>query len=103
LLLSALNELCDTNQQKIFFTSQLLNLSKLNRHRPNVTYPYNPLSGTLYISSQVAEANVLTAYKNKISRIKNAFKNVDNSQPVSTQSATDVNKDRKSTRLNSSH
>jgi len=91
LLLSALNELCDTNQQKIFFTSQLLNLSKLNRHRPNVTYPYNPLSGTLYISSQVAEANVLTAYKNKISRIKNALKNVDNSQPVSTQSATDVN------------
>jgi DNA modification methylase len=57
----------------LLFTSHLINLSKLNRFRPGVSFPYNPLSGTLYIASQYSEANVLEAYKNKISRLVKAF------------------------------
>ena len=50
---------------RAIFTSQLINLSKMNRFRLNVSFPYNPLSGTLYISSLVSESNVFTAYQNK--------------------------------------
>lgn len=58
----------------LLFTSQLINISKLNRYRPEVSFPYNPLNGTLYIGSLVCEANVFDAYKNKIKRFEDAFK-----------------------------
>ncbi|MDN5277895.1 MAG: hypothetical protein PWR01_1860 [Clostridiales bacterium] len=54
---------------KLLFTSQLINVSKLNRYRPQVSFPYNPLSGTLYISSMVSESNILIAYSNKIDKL----------------------------------
>ncbi len=57
----------------LLFTSHLINLSKLNRFRPGVSFPYNPLSGTLYIGSQNSEPNVLDAYKNKLKRFEKAF------------------------------
>lgn len=63
-------------QTKLLFNSQLINISKLNRYRPNVSFPYNPLSGTLYIGSQVSESNVFTAYRNKLRRLVTAFKDV---------------------------
>ena len=42
---------------RIWFTSQLVNISKLNRYRPQVSFPYNPLSGTclLYTSAEIPE------------------------------------------------
>jgi len=70
----------------LMFNSQLVNISKLNRYRPEVSFPYNPLSGTLYIGSQVSEANVFTAYENKISRLLKALDNVKCQTYLFTQS-----------------
>lgn len=89
-ILSYIHHLCDDNATKLLFSSQLINLSKLNRHRLNVTYPYNPFSGTMYISSMVAEANVITAYKNKLKRIVKALRKVNENNVVSTQSSTQL-------------
>ena len=57
----------------LLFTSQIKNLSKLNRYRPEVSFPYNPLNGTLYIGSLVNESNILDAYRNKAKRFNQAF------------------------------
>ena len=64
------------SQALLMFNSQLINISKLNRYRPEVSFPYNPLSGTLYVASQVSEANIFTAYENKFKRLLNAFAKV---------------------------
>lgn len=52
IVLERLLSLCDAKELKFLVNSQLINISKLNRYRPSVSFPYNPLSGTLYISSQ---------------------------------------------------
>ena len=57
----------------LLFTSQIINISKLNRYRPEVSFPYNPLNGTLYIGSLVNESNILDAYRNKAKRFNQAF------------------------------
>ena len=75
----------------LLFNSQIVNISKLNRYRPKVSFPYNPLSGTLYVSSQVSEANALTAYKNKIRRIALALSNIVGENLITTQSAEKIN------------
>ncbi len=62
-----------THEHLLWFNSQLINISKLNRYRPGVSFPYNPLSGTLYVSSQISESNIFTAYENKLKRMKKAF------------------------------
>ena len=73
----------------LWFTSQLINLSKLNRYRPTVSFPYNPLSGTLYISSLVCESNPYAAYSGKINRFLAAFSIIkDPVVIVSTNSTT---------------
>lgn len=54
--------------------SHFANLSLLNRYRPGVSFPYNPLSGTLYIGSVVSEPDPVVAYSNKIDRISAAIK-----------------------------
>lgn len=59
-----------------WFDSHLSNLSLQNRHRPGVSFPYNPLSGVLYLGALVAEPDPLTAYSNKIERIEAAFPQV---------------------------
>jgi len=53
--------------------SHFVNLSVRNRFRPNVSFPYNPLTGVFYIPQIVSEASVFTAYKNKLKRIISAF------------------------------
>lgn len=60
---------------KIWFTSQIINISKMNRFRPQVSFPYNPLSGTMYISSMVSEANPFNAYSGKVAKFAEALKN----------------------------
>lgn len=60
----------------IWFTSQIINISKLNRYRPKVSFPYNPLSGTLYISSLICESNPEIAYEGKITKFFEALKKV---------------------------
>src|SRR5690606_6125056 len=68
-LLDKLFEKAHSNELKLLLNSQLINLSLLNRHRPGVSFPYNPLSGTLYIGSQISEANVFVAYQNKLKNL----------------------------------
>jgi hypothetical protein len=58
---------------KFWIDSQLANLSIQNRFRPNVSFPYNPLSGVYYVSSAVAEPDPFKAYANKLKRIVAAF------------------------------
>ncbi len=77
LFLSTMREVCAGDYDLLlWFTSQLVNLSKLNRYRPDVTFPYNPLSGTLYVGSQVAESNPLIAYRHKLKKITRALSQV---------------------------
>ncbi|HPG47057.1 MAG TPA: DNA methyltransferase [bacterium] len=88
-VLASIFEKCSSKPLRLWFNSQLVNISKLNRHRPNVSFPYNPLSGTLYVSSQCSEANIFIAYFNKIKRFTIALKTVDCKDCViTTQSAT---------------
>lgn len=69
-VLSYINSKCTTKILRLWFNSQLINLSKQNRYRPGVSFPYNPLSGTLYIGSMFSEASVIVALSNKIKKIK---------------------------------
>lgn len=76
---------------KIWFTSQIINISKMNRYRPQVSFPYNPLSGTLYVSSMVSEANPFNAYEGKIKKIGLALRNnIGNCSCISTGSTTQL-------------
>ena len=81
-----------SEQLTILFTSQLINLSKLNRYRPQVSFPYNPLSGTLYVSSLNCESNCFVAYENKLKKLISAYSLIkDNKVIISCQSSTKLN------------
>lgn len=67
--------------------SQLVNISKLNRYRPGVSFPYNPLSGTLYIGSQISEANPFVALRNKLKKLRIAFSLIGQNNLTSIASA----------------
>ena len=76
---------------RIWFTSQLVNISKLNRYRPQVSFPYNPLSGTLYLSSMISESTPGIAFEGKIKRFYAALsKNNVAISGISTNSTTQV-------------
>lgn len=68
-ILASIYSRCDQARLRLWFTSQLVNLSKLNRYRPFVSFPYNPLSGTLYIGSQVSESSIFTALANRVTKL----------------------------------
>jgi DNA modification methylase len=55
---------------KFAVTGMMVNLSRMNRWRYQVSFPYNPLSGTLYIGSLPVESNVFIGVENKINRLK---------------------------------
>lgn len=61
------------NAIKYWLDSQFTNMSILNRYRPEVSFPYNPLSGVFYVPSLISEADPFTAYANKIKRLTAAF------------------------------
>jgi hypothetical protein len=45
-ILAAIHHRCSGHTQlQLLFNSQLVNISKMNRYRPNVSFPYNPFSG----------------------------------------------------------
>lgn len=70
------NQITDTrlrNAIKYWLDSQFTNMSILNRYRPEVSFPYNPLSGVFYVPSLISEADPFTAYANKIKRLTAAF------------------------------
>lgn len=72
-MLSWLYSKADDNHLKLLINSQITNLSKQNRYRPGVSFPFNPLNGTLYIGAQVSEANPLWALNNKVKKFEAAF------------------------------
>lgn len=59
---------------KSWLDSHFTNLSIQNRYRPEVSFPYNPLTGVYYIPSLISEASPFIAYENKMHRIEDAFK-----------------------------
>lgn len=61
------------NALKFWLDSHFVNLSIQNRYRPEVSFPYNPLSGVYYIGSAISEAHPFTAYENKLKRIVAGF------------------------------
>lgn len=63
-----------SNSLRFLLDSHLINLSIQNRYRPEVSFPYNPLTGVYYVASLVSEASAFTAYENKLTRILSAFK-----------------------------
>lgn len=91
IVLDRLLSLCDAKELKFLVNSQLVNISKLNRYRPSVSFPYNPLSGTLYISSQISEANVFHALKNKLSKLEKLIPSLKPTNVMSVSSATCLN------------
>ncbi|MBQ7946201.1 MAG: hypothetical protein IJ280_05760 [Bacteroidales bacterium] len=89
LLLSILaDKIGDDHDLKAWFTSQLVNVSKLNRYRPGVSFPYNPMNGTFYVSSLICEANIFDAYKNKLNKLSNIIELLNENNVISTNSAT---------------
>jgi hypothetical protein len=95
----ALSELANRNSRakanrllNLLFTSQLINISKMNRYRPGVSFPYNPMSGTLYVGSQICESNPFIAYRNKIKKFVAAKKQtlVTGSVSISTASTSQI-------------
>ena len=93
--ISKLHDLIEKSEYRdtllIWFTSQLINISKLNRYRPTVSFPYNPLSGTLYVSSLTCESSPYAAYKGKIDRFANALSAItERNSIISTNSTTDL-------------
>lgn len=91
IVLERLLSLCDAKELKFLVNSQLINISKLNRYRPSVSFPYNPLSGTLYISSQISEANIFHALKNKLSKLEKLIPALEPTNVMSVSSATCLN------------
>lgn len=68
-----INDVRLRNAIKYWLDSQFTNMSILNRYRPEVSFPYNPLSGVFYVPSLISEADPFLAYANKIKRLTAAF------------------------------
>lgn len=90
-ILAAIKNKCKKSIDHLWFSSQLINVSRLNRYRPGVSFPYNPLSGTLYIGSQICESNIFKAYTNKIKRFKSTLNLIKANNYVQIISATNIN------------
>ena len=90
-ILAALRErFKNCSKTMLLFTSQLVNVSRLNRYRPGVSFPYNPLSGTLYIGSQISEPNIFVAYRNKLRRLVDAFRQLQARNVIECHSSTQL-------------
>ena len=78
----------------LLFTSQLINISRMNRYRPGVSFPYNPMSGTLYVGSQICESNPFIAYRNKAEKFVAAKRKTfgTGSVSISTASTSQIEK-----------
>lgn len=84
------------NALKFWLDSHFINMSILNRYRPEVSFPYNPLTGVFYVPSQIAEADPFKAYGNKLKRLTSAFSQkhaVSGGSIVGTGSATRLSLD----------
>lgn len=55
------------------FTGILLGMSRMNRYRPDVTFPTNVMEGTYYLPQISEETMPLRHFKNKLSKIIKAY------------------------------
>ncbi|HUT56935.1 MAG TPA: DNA methyltransferase [Phycisphaerae bacterium] len=55
------------------FTGILLGMSKMNRHRPDVSYPMNIMEGTYYLPQVSEETVPLRHIENKVEKIAKAY------------------------------
>jgi len=90
IILERLLSLCDDKEFRFLINSQLVNISKLNRYRPGVSFPYNPLSGTLYIGSQISESNIFIALRNKLSKLRKIIPTIQADNASGIASATTI-------------
>lgn len=59
---------------RFWFDSHVINLSIQNRYRPEVSFPYNPMTGVYYVPSLISEALPFTAYENRLKRLAKTFR-----------------------------
>lgn len=80
------------NAIRFALTAMVVNLSRMNRWRPDVSFPYNPLSGTLYVPSLSVESNVYIGVRNKIRRLSKIWNETHlvGGSLISTQSSTAI-------------
>lgn len=90
IILSAIKSKCTEKIHHIWFSTHLVNLSILNRYRPEVSFPYNPFSGTFYLASMNVEADPFKAYSNKIKNFEKALPIISDGVVVSVNSATNL-------------
>lgn len=70
---SKINQVEDTGIRrtlKIIAQHQFVNASVMNRYRPASSFGNSPMTGVFYVSSLIAEANVLSLIKGSVNRIK---------------------------------
>ena len=79
IILSEIYKRCVSKEQKALFTASVVNLAKTARYKfkrsGNV-----PMSGTIYVSSLIAESNVFNAFKSKVKSLQKAFNLLGNDQ-----------------------
>lgn len=73
---------------RYWLDSHFVNLSYRNRYRPNVSFPYNPMTGVFYIPMMSSEANPFIAYENKLKTILKAFVKINTPQGNAVTSTT---------------
>jgi DNA modification methylase len=73
---------------RYWLDSHFVNLSYRNRYRPNVSFPYNPMTGVFYIPMMSSEANPFIAYENKLKTILKAFVKITTPQGNAITSTT---------------
>lgn len=73
-------------------TAMAVNISKMNCWRYDVSFPYNPISGTLYVAALPVESNVFYGVKNKSKRLASAWSGIPSSTliAVTTQSCSQL-------------
>lgn len=77
------------------FTGILLGMSRMNRHRPDVSYPTNVMEGTYYLPQISEETVPWRHFENKVQKIAKAYQAADadlrsSAVAISTQSCTDL-------------
>lgn len=83
-----IEDLVTRNSVLFTLTGMAVNLSRMNCWRHEVSFPYNPISGTLYVSSLSVESNVFHGVTNKGKRLASIWRETNskkNHRCISTQ------------------
>lgn len=67
---------------QLAFTGVCMGLSRMNRYRPNVTFPLNVMTGTYYLPQISAEAAVIPHISNKVTKIEHSHAALVDAMPL---------------------